>query len=371
LIILITPIFDKNVYINIYLWVYTEISVFNLKKGFMTNQLGPEQSATQSENRYRRLFESAQDGILILDSNFGVIQDANPFITNLLGFTRDELIGKELWEIGVLSDKSASLKAFTALKEKGYMRYEDLPLKRKDGQVINVEFISNIYKVNGDVVIQCNIRDISDRKKLEKELNEYKEWVQKSTNEMIDALANVIVARDPYTGGHQRRVASLAVAIATEMNLPLNVIEGVKMAALVHDIGKVAIPMEVLTKPIALTNFEVAMLRTHAQVGYEMIKHIHFPWNIAQALLQHHERLDGSGYPGGIKGDEICREARILAVADTIEAMSSDRPYRKGQGLSAALDEIAIGRGVIYDKDVVDACLKVFREGSYQFPPLV
>ena len=368
----ITPIFDKNVYRKMCLWVYTESQYLHIKKkGYMTNQLSAEELARRSENRYRRLFETAQDGILILDFPTGVIQDANPFISNLLGFTRDELIGKELWEIGVMSDKTSAIKAFETLKDKGYMRYENLPLKRKDGEAINVEFVSNIYGVNGDSVIQCNIRDISDRKKLEKELLEYQEWVKKSTDEMIDALANVIVARDPYTGGHQRRVASLAVAIATEMKLSADIIEGVHMAALVHDIGKVAIPMEVLTKPIALTNFEIAMLRNHAQAGYDMIKHIRFPWNIAQALLQHHERLDGSGYPGGLKGDEICQEARIIAVADTIEAMSSDRPYRKGSGLSAAFDEITAGRGSVYDKDAVDACLKVFKVDNYQFPPLL
>jgi PAS domain S-box-containing protein len=248
------------------------------------------QTTTQSsELRYRRLFETAQDGILILDFQSGVIQDANPFITNLLGFSRDELIGKELWEIGAMIDKSAALKAFAVLKDKGYIRYEDLPLKNKDGQVISVEFISNAYGVNGDRVIQCNIRDITDRKRLEKELLEYQHSVNVSMGEMVEGLANMIVARDAYTGGHQRRVANLATAIAVKLNLPLHTVEGVRMAAAVHDIGKVAIPAEVLTKPIALNSYEIAMLRNHVQAGYDVLKHIHFPWNIAQAVLQHHE----------------------------------------------------------------------------------
>jgi PAS domain S-box-containing protein/putative nucleotidyltransferase with HDIG domain len=342
-----------------------------ITKDVMSGNLSTDQLLKQSENRYRRLFETAQDGILILDFNTGVIQDANPFISSLLGFTRDELIGKELWEIGPIVDKAAALEAFTVLKDKGYIRYEDLPLRRKDGEVINVEFVSNTYGVNGDRIIQCNIRDISDRKRLEKEVREYQDWVNQSTNEMVDTLANVIVARDPYTGEHQRRVADLAVAISKKMQLSSHAIEGIRMAALVHDIGKISIPAEVLTKPIALTNFEIAMLRSHAQAGFDMIKHIQFPWNIAQTVLQHHERLDGSGYPNGLKGDEICSEARIVAVADTVEAMSSDRPYRKGKGIKAALDEIANGSGTLFDKDAVDACLKLFREDGYEFPSLI
>jgi PAS domain S-box-containing protein len=321
----------------------------------------------QSEIRYKRVFETAQDGILILDFESGVIQDANPFITNLLGFTREDLIGKELWEIGPMIDKAAALNAFTVLKDKGYIRYEDLPLQTKSGAIKNVEFISNAYGVNGDRVIQCNIRDISDRKILEKEILEYQHSINISMSEMVETLANIIVARDPYTAGHQRRVADLATAIANKLNLPLHTVEGIRMAAMVHDIGKIAIPAEILTKPVALTSYELAMLRNHSQAGYDMLKHIHSPWNIAQTVLQHHERLDGSGYPNAIKGDAICEEAKIVAVADTVEAMSSDRPYRKGKGIDAALDEISAGRGTLYDSAVVDACLKVFKDDGYAF----
>ena len=212
----------------------------------MADQVSKDDLIRKSEQRYRRLFETAQDGILILDFQTGAIQDANPFITNLLGYTREELIGKKLWEIDLIVDKAAALTAFTVLKDKGNIRYEDLPLKNKDGRIINVEFVSNAYGVNGDRVIQCNIRDITDRKILEKELLEYQHSVNISMNEMVDTLANVIVARDPYTGGHQKRVANLATAIASEMNLPLHAIEGIRMASLVHDIGKITIPAEIL-----------------------------------------------------------------------------------------------------------------------------
>jgi len=335
----------------------------------MTSML--DDAAKRSELRYRRLFETAQDGILILDFHSGIIQDANPFITDLLGLTRAELIGKELWEIGAMVDKTAAITAFTVLKDKGYIRYDDLPLKRKDGKIINVEFVSNAYGVNGDRVIQCNIRDISERRALEKELLAYQHSVSISMTEMIETLANVIVARDPYTAGHQRRVADLSTAIAMKMNLPMHTVEGVRMAAMLHDIGKISIPSEVLTKPTAMTTYEIAMLRNHAQAGYDILKHIHFPWNIAQAVLQHHERLDGSGYPNAIKGDVICEEARIIMVADTIEAMSSNRPYRMGKGIDAALEEVAVQSGKQFDPLVVAAALEIFKDDGYQFPPLL
>ena len=322
----------------------------------------------ESELRYRRLFESAQDGILILDYKTGLIQDANPFITNLLGYKREELVGKELWEIGAMLDKSAALAAYTVLKDKGYIRYDDLPLKTKDGAIINVEFVSNAYHVNGDQVMQCNIRDISARKKAEKDLLEYQQSVSLSMNEMVETLANLIVARDPYTGGHQQRVANLSVAIAGELGLSIHDIEGVRMAAMVHDIGKITIPSEILNKTIPLTNIELAMMRNHVQAGYEMLKHIHFPWNIKQIILEHHERLDGSGYPNGLKGESISQEARIIAVADTMEAAASNRAYREGKSIAVALDELVVGSGILFDEKIVNACLKLFNEQGYVFP---
>ena len=322
-------------------------------------------SVSESELRYRRLFEAAQDGILILDFDTGQIQDANPFVLSLLGFSREELVGKEIWEIGSILDKSIALQAFEIIKEKGYVRYENIPLKTKGGELIQVEFVSNAYHVNGDKVIQCNIRDISNRKKLEEENLKFQHSISISLHEVIETLANVIVARDSYTAGHQKRVANLASAIAAKLNLPLHTIEGIHLSALIHDIGKIAIPAEILTKPKALTNFELAMLRNHVQTGYDILKNIHFPWSVAQIVLQHHERIDGSGYPNGLKGDSICEEAKIIGVADVVEAISSDRPYRKSRGIEAALDEITTNSGKLYDARVVEACLKVFKDDRY------
>ena len=327
-----------------------------------------ESNVAESELRYRRLFETAQDGILILDFDTGLIKDANPFITNLLGYSREELIDKELWEIGAIIDKTLALTAFATIQEKGYVRYENLPLRHKNGDIREVEFISNAYHVGGNKVIQCNIRDITERKKLEEENLKFQHSISVSLHEMIETLANVIVARDSYTAGHQKRVANLASAIAAKLNLSLHTIEGIHLSALIHDIGKIAIPAEILTKPTGLSNFELAMLRNHVQTGYDILKNIHFPWNLAQIVLEHHERIDGSGYPNGIKGDSICEEARIIAVADTVEAISSDRPYRKSRGIDAALEEIRVNSGKLYDAKVVDACLNVFQEDHFEFP---
>ena len=331
-------------------------------------QKNKELTLAELELRYRRLFETAQDGILILDFDTGLIEDANPFIINLLGYSRDELVGKELWEIGPIIDKTEALKAFSFIKESGYIRYENLPLRHKNGNICEVEFVSNAYHVNGDKVIQCNIRDITERKKLEEENLKIQHAISVSLHEMIEALANVIVARDSYTAGHQKRVAKLASAIAGKLGLSLHVIEGIHLSALIHDIGKIAIPAEILTKPTALTKFELAMLRNHVQVGYDILKNIHFPWNLAQIILQHHERIDGSGYPNGLKADAICDEAKIIAVADTVESISSDRPYRKSKGIEAALKEITMNKGILYDARVVDACINVFQEDHFEFP---
>ena len=183
----------------------------------------------------------------------------------------------------------------------------------------------------------------------------------------IRALADTTEARDPYTSGHQRRVAELSTAIAREMNWTEDEIAGLFMAGLVHDVGKIAIPAEILSKPGKLTDIEFSLIKAHAQGGYDILKGIEFPWPIAAAVLQHHERMDGSGYPNGVLGEGICREARILAVADVVEAMANHRPYRPALGIEAALDEIEKRRGELYAPAVVDACMLLFREKGLEF----
>lgn len=181
------------------------------------------------------------------------------------------------------------------------------------------------------------------------------------------AMAMTLELRDPYMAGHQTRVSGLAVAIAREMNLPWEKIEGLRFAGLIHDIGKISAPAEIMAKPCRLTKSEFQLVKDHPRVGYDMIKDIAFPWPVAHIILQHHERMDGSGYPDGLVGDAILVEARVLAVADVVEALCSLRPYRPALGLEKGLDEVRKGRGIRYDARVVDACVKVFRDGRFAF----
>jgi len=179
----------------------------------------------------------------------------------------------------------------------------------------------------------------------------------------IHTIATTVEGRDPYTAGHQTRVADLAAAIATEMGLASEQVEGIKMAGVIHDLGKVQVPAEILSKPGKISELEYKIIQTHSQVGFDLLKNIEFPWPIAQMVLQHHEMIDGSGYPQGLKGEEILLEARILAVADMVEAMSSHRPYRPALGIEKALNQIKQDKGTLLDPKVVDACLKIFKEG--------
>ena len=183
----------------------------------------------------------------------------------------------------------------------------------------------------------------------------------------IQALVAMVEMRDPYTSGHQRRVANLAPAIAAEMGLSSELIEGIRMAGAIHDIGKIAVPAEILSKPGKITETEFEMIKAHSQIGYNILKEIEFPWPIAKIVLQHQERIDGSGYPAGLSDGKIILEARILAVADVVEAMSSHRPYRPALGIDTALEGIFKNRDILYDSDVVDACVKLFRERGFKF----
>ena len=223
-----------------------------------------------------------------------------------------------------------------------------------------------------------NIRNVLRRRKLEIANRMYRQDLEQMVEErtaklkralegIIQAMTRTVEARDPYTAGHQRRVANLAAAIATEMNLTKDRIEGIRMAGMIHDLGKISVPAEILSKPGRLTEIEFALIKTHSMAGYNIIADIEFPWPIAQMVLQHHEKMNGTGYPQGLSGEDILLEARILCVADVVEAMVSHRPYRPALGTDVALDEISSNRGVLYDPRVADACLKMFKEGGFKF----
>ena len=185
--------------------------------------------------------------------------------------------------------------------------------------------------------------------------------------ETVQAMAQTVETRDPYTAGHQLRVARLGRAIAERMSLPKDIQDATRLAGVVHDVGKLYVPSEFLSKPTRLSDLELAIIRRHPEVGYNILKGIEFPWPVAQIVLQHHERNDGSGYPQGLHGEDILLEARILGVADVVEAMSSHRPYHPALGLDAALREVTEHQGVLYDQEVVGACVELIGEGGFAF----
>lgn len=494
-----------------------------------------------SESHYRRIFEAAQDGILLLNAVTGQIEDVNPFLIDLLGYSHEEFLGKKLWDVGAFKDTYLSQSAFVELQSTHFIRYDDLPLVAKDGSYLHVEFVSNVYSVDGIEVIQCNIRDNTKRhlaeialrattralKMLSESnaallqsetetllLNEFcriavetggyrMAWVgladdgpdknirilsqfgkddgylknckmtwshselgasptgmalrsgevqfieniaddplmipcrdealkrgyrssiaipfqlpnqtfacltlyskmidvwsaserellqdiaadiafgiaaiqtavaniqhqvrlRESLEQTIQVIAGTIEERDYYTAGHQRRVAAICTELGVELGLSEDRIRGLHLAASIHDLGKIGIPAEILTKPRQLTEMEFGIIKEHASIGFNILKGVSFPWPIAQIILQHHERIDGSGYPTGLKGDEILFESKILAVADVVEAMASHRPYRAALGIEAALSEITAQRGVTLDSEIVDACVRVFHEQGYR-----
>ena len=215
--------------------------------------------------------------------------------------------------------------------------------------------------------LYSNIEMALYKHKAERKLKESYARLKRTMEGTIDAMVMMVELRNPFIAGHQHRVAQLASAIATEMGLPEDQIKGVHMAATIHDVGLINIPFELLSKPRQLTGQEFDYYKIHPKVGYNILKNIEFPWPIAQVVLQHHERMDGSGYPQGLSGDDILLEARIVGVADVVEAMSSKRPYRAAFNMDKVLEEISKNRGIFYEPTAVDACLKLFREKGFEF----
>ncbi len=209
--------------------------------------------------------------------------------------------------------------------------------------------------------------EIENRKQIQLELEQSFANLKKVTDATIQAIALTVEKRDPYTSGHQRRVAKLARAIAETIGLSEDQIEGAHVAASIHDIGKISLPAEILSKPIQLSEIEISLIQAHAQAGYDILKGLDFPWPIADIIIQHHERMDGSGYPRGLSGDRISIEARIIGVADVVETMSSHRPYRPSMGIEKALEEITLNSGTLYDSQIVDACLNIFNGKGFLF----
>ncbi len=320
----------------------------------------------ESERKYRNLCENVNDMIFSLDEE-GCFTAVNRRL-EMFGYTSGDVIGKHFTKILIPKSREVAAHYFEQVK-KGSSAHDifEVDIIRKDDTTANIEInMSSIYR-KGEFLGGFGIaRDITERKKAERELQNSMEKLRKTLEGIIQAMALTAEARDQYTAGHQRRVADLACAIAEEMNLSEEQIDGIRMAGVIHDIGKISVPAEILSKPGRITDIEFSLIKTHSQVGYDILKEIEFPWPIAQIILQHHERIDGSGYPSGLKGEEILLEAKVLAVADVIEAIASHRPYRPSLGIDKALEEISRNKGIFYDSDVVDACLRLFKEKDFK-----
>ncbi len=361
------------------------------------------EAAVGGENKYRALFNHIADPILIYDRDTHKFLECNASALRVYGYSKDELMAMTPFDLYAKEDFE---------KVKGSLESSDVDILltythvTKYGQRISVEVVSDEIVYDGHPAWLSVIRDVTERKQVEddlvhdrtaleqrvkertyqleeinkqmkQELLERKEMeeelkrsfkmLRKTMEGVVQAMAIVVEAQDPYTAGHQRRVAALACAIGREMGLPVDKIEAIRVACLLHDIGKITIPIEILSKPGKLTETEFSFIKKHPQVGYDILKGIEFPWEVASIVRQHHERIDGSGYPDGLQREGILMEAKILGVADVVEAMSSHRPYRPARGIDKALAEILQNRGVVYEPDVVNSCIKIFAEKKFEF----
>ncbi len=312
------------------------------------NRIRVNNSLIESEKKFRNIIVNNTDCIVIVDRN-GIVRFTNPAAELLLGHKANELIGAS-FGFPVIAGETTEL---DIIKENG------------DTAVAEMRMVETEWE--GEIAYLASLRDITHHKLMETQILQSRENLLKAMKGIIQAMAFAVETRDPYTAGHQQRVADLAHAIAEEMGLSLDQIDGILMVGIIHDLGKMSVPAEILSKPVKLNEMEFGLIKKHPRVGYEILKEIEFPWPIAQIVLQHHERMDGSGYPSGLSGEDILLEARILAVADVVEAMASHRPYREALGLDKALEEISKNQGILYDPNVVVACLRLFKEKGFKF----
>lgn len=329
-----------------------------------------EEALRKNEAKYRHLIEDAQEGIFQSTAE-GRHITVNQAFANILGYESPEEVVKNITDIAhqVYVHPEDRAKIVQIIEKEGSVKGYEAQFYRKDGSKTWVSINMHVIRDDqGNLLYYQGIdQDITDRKKMEKERQENIERLRKSLGATINAMAVTVETRDPYTAGHQRRVADLARTIASEMKLTNEQIDGIRMASMIHDIGKISIPSEILAKPTKLTELEFSLIKTHSQSGYNILKDIDFLWPVAQIILQHHERINGSGYPNGLTGEQILLESQILAVADVVEAISSHRPYRPAFGINIALNEITKNRGILYNPDIVDACLRLFGEKNFKF----
>ncbi|KJS81761.1 MAG: hypothetical protein JM58_16145 [Peptococcaceae bacterium BICA1-8] len=314
------------------------------------------------ESTIQKIIDSLPFYVILIDKDHRILL-ANKAVQNTLGIAPETLIGGFCPKI--IHDSECAIPECpleeAVEKDMGVEReYYDTRYGRWLSSAI---YPTEIKTLDNKTIFFHMTRDITDRIEAEQKMEKSLVQLQRTTESVIKAITITMDKRDPYTAGHQQRVTRLAEEISKEMELSPEQIKNVHIASLIHDIGKIAVPIEILSKPGKISSHEFNIIKEHPLIGYEIIKEIEFPGPVSKIILQHHERIDGSGYPYGLKNDEIILEANILSVADVVEAMSSHRPYRHALGKEKAFEELKLKRGILYDKDVVDACLQVFARG--------
>jgi PAS domain S-box-containing protein/putative nucleotidyltransferase with HDIG domain len=335
----------------------------------ITERKKGEEALRASEERFRGLVETTSDWVWEVDRQ-GAYTYVSPKVSNVLGYESGEMAGKTPFDFMPLGEARRGAAAFSSsVDKKQSFAFLENVMRHKDGHPVVMETSGvPFFGPDGKLIGYRGVgRDITERKETARRLEQSLRKLERTIEAIIQAISSTMETRDPYTAGHQKRVTQLASLLAKEMGLPASQVAGIRVAGLLHDIGKISIPTEILSKPGQLTASEMAMIRFHPSVGYDILKNIEFQWPVADIILQHHERLNGSGYPSGISGEDILVEARILAVADVVEAMSSHRPYRPAVGKDKALQEIARGEGTLYDPVVVKTCLEAFNDKGFSF----
>jgi PAS domain S-box-containing protein len=331
----------------------------------ITERKQAERALLESEEKYRLVVENAKESIIITQDMKLVF--VNNAAISMVGYSKEILTLKSFTDFIHPDDRNMVVDHhIKRIKGEEVPPVYSFRVIGQDGTVIWCELNAAVIQWKGKPATLNFLNNITERRKSEEELKQTLESLRKSIGATIQTMVSAVEMRDPYTAGHQLRVADLACSIAAEIGLPQDKIDGIRMAGSIHDIGKLSIPAEILSKPTKLTDIEFSLIKEHSRSGYEMLKDVESPWPLAQIVYQHHERMNGSGYPRNLKGDEILIEARIMAVADVVEAMASHRPYRPGLGIDAALAEIEKNKGIHYDNPVADACLRLFREKGYQ-----
>ncbi len=334
----------------------------------ITERKQAEENVKNAKDELQIILDSAP-AIIFYKNTEGKIIRANKALADLLRLPVRDIIGKTAEEIFPKEQAEKMRKDDREIIISGKPKRDIIqPHPTPDGLRFlisdKIPYRDKKGKITGVIVLA---KDITVQRKSEQELQQTFQKLKKTMDAAIDTMSRIIEAKDPYTSGHQHRVCQLAIRIAQEMKLPEDKIKGIRIASLIHDIGKIGLPSEILSKPTKLADIEFSLIKEHSQIGYDILKSIDFSYPVAQIVLQHHERLNGSGYPNNLRGNKIILEARILGVADVVEAMSSFRPYRPALGIDKALEEISKNKGILYDPEVVDACLKLFKEKEFKF----